>query len=142
MKINVNIDISSMDVSKLIKELDKACEEAITKCALKIEADAKELCPVDTGRLRDSINTVFSNSGHEFSAEIGTDVEYAPYIEYGTGIYNPNGRKEPWVYRDDEGNYHFTHGMQAQPFMYPAFNQNKVFIQKYLAERISKVMGG
>lgn len=43
-----------------------------------------------------------------------TDVLYAPYIEFGTGIFTENGkgRKKPWVYMDDDGEFHFTEGMK------------------------------
>jgi len=42
---------------------------------------AKDLCPVDTGRLRDSIRVV---SEDEVEILIGTDVPYAIPVEMGT----------------------------------------------------------
>ena len=47
---------------------------------------AKLLCPVDTGYLRESIQTNFAwlPSG-EYVGTVGTIVEYAPYVEFGTG---------------------------------------------------------
>lgn len=44
------------------------------------ERHAKAITPVDTGRLRDSI----SHAAVGDAAYIGTNVEYAPYVEYGT----------------------------------------------------------
>ena len=45
------------------------------------EGYAKDDCPVDTGRLRNSIaHKVIQD---EQAAYIGTNVEYAPYVEYG-----------------------------------------------------------
>ena len=41
---------------------------------------ARELCPVDTGRLRDSIAVSADNNG----AEISADTDYAAYVEFGT----------------------------------------------------------
>ncbi|WP_236886645.1 HK97 gp10 family phage protein [Dehalococcoides mccartyi] len=41
---------------------------------------AKKATVVDTGRLRASIATQIS----DLSAEIGTNVEYAPFVEFGT----------------------------------------------------------
>lgn len=47
----------------------------------KAESYAKQLCPVDTGRLRNSITHQAENENTEV---IGTNVEYAPYVELGT----------------------------------------------------------
>lgn len=66
------------------KEVDKAfkdaLERALEECGLVAEGYAKKLCPVDTGRLRNSI----SHTTNDKSAYIGTNVEYAPYVEMGT----------------------------------------------------------
>lgn len=45
---------------------------------------AKELCRVDTGRLRSSITMVPVEVGGEFAVHVGTNVEYAKYLELGT----------------------------------------------------------
>ena len=45
------------------------------------EGYAKDECPVDTGRLRNSI--AHAVEGSEDTVYIGTNVEYAPYVEYG-----------------------------------------------------------
>jgi hypothetical protein len=45
------------------------------------EGYAKEDCPVDTGRLRNSISHKVASG--EQAVYIGTNVEYAPYVEYG-----------------------------------------------------------
>ena len=75
-----------MDV-KVIDNSDKVIEafwDQFTKGLSTVgnvaEGYAKEKCPVDTGRLRNSI----SNAVYDNDAYIGTNVEYAPYQEYGT----------------------------------------------------------
>ena len=49
-------------------------------------------------------------------------MEYAPYVERGTGIYTEGGggRPTPWVYQDAKGKWHWTRGNPAQPFLAPA----------------------
>ena len=54
------------------------------------------------------------------AAIIGTNNEYAAYVELGTGKYAEGGRPTPWVYQDAKGNWHMTHGQRAQPFLKPA----------------------
>lgn len=54
------------------------------KLGSAIETEAKHLCPVDTGRLRASIVTTEVPDPDGVTVTVGTDVEYAPYVEFGT----------------------------------------------------------
>lgn len=56
----------------------------VQRRCIMIEAAAKAVCPVDTGRLRSSITHEVSVRGDEVIGRIGTNVNYAPYIELGT----------------------------------------------------------
>lgn len=58
--------------------------KVLTVAALKVVNRAKVLCPVDTGRLRDSITWELGTVGGLPAARIGTNVEYASYVETGT----------------------------------------------------------
>ena len=95
-----------------------ACLRALERCGMEAEGYAKDLAPVDTGRLRNSISHAVSED--EMAAYVGTNVSYAPYVELATGIYADGGRPTPWVYQDDAGNWHWTRGNPAQPFLAPA----------------------
>lgn len=55
-------------------------ETALEKVGLMAERNAKLACPVDTGRLRGSI----SHTHDKNTSYVGTNVEYAPYVEMGT----------------------------------------------------------
>lgn len=90
----------------------------LEKCGLVAERYAKKLCPVDTGNLRNSISHTVDTE--EPAAYIGTNSEYAPYVEFGTGIYATGGRPTPWAYQDAKGKWHWTRGNKAQPFLKPA----------------------
>ena len=114
-----NITIEITDNSGLVKEeMLSAALRALEKCGLVAEGYAKKLCPVDTGNLRNSITHQVQSAGLE--AHIGTNSEYGPYVELGTGKYYPGGRQTPWVYQDAKGNWHLTHGQRAQPYLKPA----------------------
>lgn len=98
-------------------------------CAL-VERASKENAPKDNGELRRSISSkVEGTVGIVF-----TPLEYAPYVEYGTGLFAEEaGRKDtPWSYQDDEGNWHSTSGQKPQPFMRPALNACRAEILKIL----------
>ncbi|MEI6796615.1 MAG: HK97-gp10 family putative phage morphogenesis protein [Methanomassiliicoccales archaeon] len=102
--VQVSVTIKGLDelaakLQHLGEEVRTKAKEEIMTSALEIESRAKELCPVDTGRLRSSIRTDSSTEGEELGATVFTDVDYAPYIELGTSR------------------------MAAQPFLVPAVEQ-------------------
>ena len=108
-------------------------EAAMKKACALVERDAKIKAPKDTGALRRSITSKTTAQMGVVGGVIFTPLEYAPYVEYGTGLFaEKGGRQDGWVYKDDEGNYHFTNGQKPQPFMRPAFNENKAEILRIL----------
>lgn len=76
-----------------LPEVQDAVEDAVTKAleeiGLTAEGYAKKKCPVDTGRLRNSI----SHAAKEQTVYIGTNVEYAVYVEMGT----KNTKSQPYL---------------------------------------------
>lgn len=81
---------------EVLEALNAACLKALKKCGLVAEGYAKKLCPVDTGNLRNSITHTVSDG--EKAAYIGTNSEYATYVEMGTGVYGPAHTSGYWVY--------------------------------------------
>lgn len=59
-------------------------EDALVKVGLQVQSKARSLCPVDTGRLRSSIVMVKGRDGTGFYVEVGTNVSYARFVEFGT----------------------------------------------------------
>ena len=97
---------------------EAAVARALERCGSQAEGYAKDLCPENTGNLRSSI--AHKVDPQKRVAYVGTNVSYAPYVELGTGIHYPGGRKTPWKYKDGEGNWHVTRGQEAQPYLKPA----------------------
>lgn len=121
------------EMSEVKKTVGKAC--AI------VERSAKEKAPKGTGELRRSITSEVKEQGGEVVGVVFTPLEYAPYVEYGTGLFaeSGNGRKDvPWSYKDDKGEWHTTSGQHPQPFMRPALNENRERIIKILKEGFSE----
>lgn len=117
------MDVEFIDNSEEVKKaFQAAAVRALEKCGLTAEGYAKSLAPVDTGQLRNSISHAVDES--EPAAYIGTNLEYAPYVELGTGQYNPQGRPTPWVYQDAKSDWHWTKGNPAQPFLKPAVSDH------------------
>ena len=79
------MQISDVKITNNSQEvLDAAHQQmirALEAIGQEAEGYAKENCPVDTGRLRNSIAHAVDDA--EPAAYIGTNVEYAIYVEYG-----------------------------------------------------------
>lgn len=65
---------------EVLDGIEQAKARALEKIGLVAEGYAKRLCPVDTGRLRNSITHITDDE----AAYIGTNVDYAVYVEMGT----------------------------------------------------------
>jgi len=105
-----------------------AIKNIMKEIGFKVEADAKKTVPVDTGRLRASISTAISGqSGHSekdkvrtpsgepgFVVVIGSNVKYAPFVEFG------------------------THKMSARPYLLPAYHKNQPELKTRIAAVFKK----
>lgn len=132
-------------------KLREALLRALERCGSEAEGYAKDLAPVDTGLLKNSITHALSgesaaistykadkakgnqpiqtgeysgtapeeNDPSKIAVYIGTNVEYSPYIELGTGKHTSGGRPTKWTYKDEKG-VHMTGGQEAKPFLKPA----------------------
>lgn len=136
------------EAQKMLKKqrelINEIVRDAMAEGVLVIEGEAKRRCPVDTGRLRDSITTAADiEDDGKVVARVGTNVEYAAAVEYGTGVFaeNGNGRKTPWSWKGDgkkHGGWHTTTGYAAQPFLRPAYATRKKEALQVVAEHIKR----
>lgn len=119
---------SLTDPAKLQKAMGKAC-------AL-VERSAKQKAPKGAGELRRSITSKVEGEGEDIVGIIYTPLEYAPYVEYGTGLFAEEGGRQdvPWHYQDDEGEWHTTSGQHPKPYMRPALDENREEIKRILKE--------
>lgn len=108
-------------------------QSALGKACAVVEASAKQKAPKDTGALARSITSKIEDT----EGIIFTPLEYAPYVEYGTGLFaEEGGRNTPWIYKDDKGEWHRTSGQKPHPFMRPALEENREKIINILKEGI------
>ena len=145
--------VSIKGVDRLTQRFNKIAKmelrSAVSKATLLVHGQAKALAPADTGQLRASIHTQVKDTGKAVEGRVYTNVEYASYVEFGTGVtgsgtypYQVKGlnltyRNKGWAYYDeDKGEYIFTKGQKAQPYMYPALKQNEKAIKKILNDGV------
>ena len=102
-------EVEFKGLDKIIAKLDKMQDTSTIVSAMQdvcdlVEGAAKYKAPKDTGALKRSITNRVEVIGNEVDGIVFTPLEYAPYIEYGTGLYaeNGNGTSGYWVYVGDK----------------------------------------
>lgn len=128
--------LDSLDKLADTKQLNGTMEQV---CAL-VERDAKQKAPKDTGALARSIQSKVENNNNSIQGVVFTPLEYAPYVEFGTGLFAESGGRTdvPWAYKDDKtGELIFTSGQKPQPYMRPAIDNNREKIVKMIKEGFS-----
>lgn len=122
--------------AEVLNEFHDAGLRALERCGEQAEGYAKDLAPADTGAGRNSISHKVDES--EPAVYIGTNLDYMIYQELGTGKYaeGGGGRPTPWAYQDDEGNWHWTAGNPAQPFLAPAVKDHQNTYRKIIKDEM------
>ncbi len=87
------VEVQENNAEQVEAAMDKAIAKALTMIGLKAEGNAKAICPVDTGRLRNSITNAIDMEAN--AVYIGTNVEYAPDVELGTVRMHPHPYLRP-----------------------------------------------
>lgn len=96
--------------------LTEAITNAVAEVAIDVEREAKRNTPVDTGRLRSSLGVeVVDALG--LQRDVATNVEYAPFVEFGTST------------------------QPAQPFLTPAREKAAGRIPEIVAKHVRRVTG-
>ena len=131
-------------LDEVLNSLEELADEekfmaALGKACALVERSAKQNAPKDTGALRRSITSEVEKNGTDIVGVVYTPLEYAPYVEYGTGLFAEQGGRQdvPWNYQDDKGEWHSTSGQKPQPFMQPALNDNRERILRIIKEGLS-----
>jgi HK97 gp10 family phage protein len=72
-------------IEKLFEGPGGPVAKDLERRAIRVRNAAVRVCPVDTGRLRSSITYETGRDSRGLVARIGTNVEYAAHVEFGTG---------------------------------------------------------
>lgn len=106
------VSVIQDNTDQVVDGIDSAIGAALEEIGLLAENYAAKRCPVDTGNLRGSIT--YEVDAGDNAVYIGTNVEYAPYVELGTSR------------------------QKAQPFLRPAASEHGAQYRKVL----KKALGG
>lgn len=132
--IDVNLtDNRDAVLASLKQQIEAGLEACGNQAVSHAKSNITEAGRVDTGAMRNSISHIVQDE----VCYVGTNQEYAPYHEYGTGIYaDGGGRQSPWAYQDNKGDWHMTRGMKPIHFLKNAIADHlaeyKAIINKFL----------
>jgi len=129
----IKLSIPPKEMRKVTEEIRKRksvyeanLAKALFKGALDIESGAKMKAPVDTGRLRSSIQSKIDHE--DVSAEVTVNVDYAPYVEFGTGQYAREylaGKPREMVDHAREFKRPKDGYSPARPFLFPTYYEQR-----------------
>ena len=131
--------VTIKNIDRLTRKFNKIAnmelEEPMKKAIVLVHGQAKELAPVDTGNLAGSIHSELNKRKAQLEGRVYTNLEYAPYVEFGTGIRG-NG-SYPYNIKGLDLTYHEEWaGMPAQPYMYPALKNNERTINNFFKDGV------
>ena len=124
-------------LQKIAEEHPQVMDAALDDTADAMSLEAQRIVPVDTGRLRGSINVK-----REFLVKvIGTNVEYATDVEFGTGPHEIVAKNKKVLADKKKGiifGKRVKHtGTKPQPYMRPAFENNKKRVAEFFIKNLS-----
>lgn len=123
MTLDLAIETPANAAIERLRQLDDAAMDDVVVAAAQLVAnDARSKAPVLSGTLRRSITVEVVAPG---DVRVGSDVAYARRIEYGFQGADSRGRS-----------YH----QAAQPYLRPAFDENRERIRRAVIEGARAVM--
>lgn len=145
MARNLSIKIVADHTSEALEAIEKNADRALNAMGIQIEKYAKALCPVGTsestgkkgyrgGTLRNSITHVVEDQ----HLTVGSNVEYAPYVELGTG---PHFQAPPeWEQFTSKSGSGVGHAyVRPRPFLRPAITDHFDEYKTILGSELSKM---
>lgn len=133
------IDALMRKANMMAVSASSGLERALNRSAQQVVNDAKRKAPVDSGLLRASLHiTPAQKIGDDIVAKAGTNLEYAPYVEFGTGFRGSVSNENPRV-KSFAPNWS---GQFAQPFLWPALYQNQEKIQQNITKEVIRLSRG
>ncbi|MEA5016123.1 MAG: HK97-gp10 family putative phage morphogenesis protein [Candidatus Limiplasma sp.] len=172
--MSISINVEGLDavlegLTAAVEGMIPSAAKGMEKGLAAVKSRAQRAAPHARGELEKSIAYEVVVQGDSVTGEVGSNKEYAVYVEMGTGPVGKasggngsginvsystgeyifqrklkNGKvvrfvTDGWVYPVPGGGFRFTRGQPARPFLYPAWKANK---EKVLAAIRNAIKGG
>ena len=139
MALGISIDGLSDLLNKLKdlpKEVEQKVDNEMTAFAFEVNAEQAIRCPVDTDNLRRELRV---SVNAKLNKEIYTNVDYAPYVEFGTGnLVDTQNQELTEIAAQFKGKGIRQINRNPQPFFFPPFFAKKEAFLKKLKDIINK----
>jgi HK97 gp10 family phage protein len=112
-------------------------KRAVERTRIDVQNEARRRAPVDTGRLRSSIVSRSEGSGRSVGYVVGTNVNYAAAVEYGTAphVIKPKYKQALYWPGARHPVAQVNHpGTKAQPFLRPAIEMTEIFWRAHASQ--------
>lgn len=146
----IGLDSLLKKLNSLGGNVEEVLYKSIQQQGELVKGDSKELCPVDTGDLRQSIHKRTKRYKDKIVSEIYTNSEYAAYVEFGTGKVgektntnknvNVSYKQDKWKVNIPDVGVRWIEGQPAQPYLYPALKNNEEKILKNIKEDVKQAI--
>lgn len=146
----VGLDSLLKKLNKLGGNIDEVLTQSIGQQTKLVQGDAKDLCPVDMGDLRNSIKGNVKKYKGKIVGVVSTNSDHAAYVEFGTGrvgertnkntSVNVSYKQDKWLVNIPDVGPRWIEGQPAQPYLYPALKNNEERIIENIKEDIKKAI--
>ena len=137
-------------LNKLGGNIDEVLTQSIGQQTKLVQGDAKDLCPVDLGDLRNSIKGNVKKYKGRIVGVVSTNSDHAAYVEFGTGKVGERTNKntkvsvsykqDKWLVNIPDVGPRWIEGQPAQPYLYPALKNNEERIIENIKEDVRKAI--
>lgn len=149
MPLKAIVKFTPGNTAGLLARVTTGLRAGMTDAVVIVADEARALCPVDTGALRDSITGEIltgvaaaqrggplSSSLFSVVGEVSANTDYASYVEYGTGARGAaSPGAGPFPYKAS------WPGMPAQPYMRPALDTTADDVLAALTDGVKEALG-
>ncbi len=146
----VGLDSLLKKLNKLGGNIDEVLTQSIGQQTKLVQGDAKDLCPVDLGDLRNSIKGTVKNYKGRIVGVVSTNSDHAAYVEFGTGKVgertnkntkvNVSYKQDKWLVNIPDVGPRWIEGQPAQPYLYPALKNNEERIIENIKADVRKAI--
>jgi len=137
-------------LNKLGGNVEDTLYDSVAKQTKFVQGVAKELCPVDTGDLRNSIKSNTEKNENEIVGIVSTNMRHASFVEFGTGKVgertntntnvNVAYKQDKWKVNIPDVGVRWIEGQPAQPYLYPALKNNEDKILKNIKSDVKQAI--
>lgn len=146
----VGLDSLLKKLNKLGGNIDEVLTQSIGQQTKLVQGDAKDLCPVDLGDLRNSIKGNVKKYKGRIVGVVSTNSDHAAYVEFGTGKVgertnknnkvNVSYKQDKWLVNIPDVGPRWIEGQPAQPYLYPALKNNEERIIENIKADVRKAI--